>query len=103
MFWGATMAWKPTQDVRFEASYVKRLSRKWAFEHPNDIPPDPDVMLDQVHPSPEMSPKVTKLKFVKATPHQWELENLENPGKNPLIEFLSNLIVPLSAKYPFQT
>lgn len=90
-----------SQDVRFEANSVKWLSRKWAPEHPTDIPPDADMMLDQVHPSPEMSPKVTKLKFVNATPHQWGLGKLEYPGKYPLNELLSNLIVPLGAKISF--
>lgn len=46
-----------SRDVRFEASSIKRLSRMWAFEHPDDIPPDADVTLDQVHSGPEMSPR----------------------------------------------
>lgn len=91
----------PSQDVRFEASSVERLSRKWAFEHTTDIPPDADVTLDQVHCGPEMSPKVTKLKFVNATPRQWESEKSEYPGKYLLIELLFNSIVPLGAKISF--
>lgn len=41
---------------------------------------------------------MTKLTFVNATPRHSGSEKSECPGKYPLIELLSNLIVPLGAK-----
>lgn len=87
--------------MRVEASSVKRLSSIWVCEHPTDIPPDTDVTLDQVPSGPEMSPEVTKLKFVNATPRQSGSEKSEYPRKYAVNELPSNLIVPLGAKISF--
>lgn len=74
-----------SQDVRFKASSIERFSRVRALKHPTDIPPDADVMLDQVHSGPD--PKLTS---VNATPRQSGSEKSEYLGKYPLIELLSN-------------